>query len=551
MIKGKQRRQAWLIWLSSLSLVAAPMLSKPSLSAERIYVNYSVIERSVPVRALEIYAKEGRLTGELKTYARYLSQEQLEQFRQGLQSRIDLDPITVSQFLYTPIGERLLQRVSQVIQTPSRRQDYRALRAALILAAASPEGLTPLNILRKFPLQGVRLDVARGLNTLGEIRRLVDQTAAAVRVTQTQLSPEDITTALQQFSRGRDLRFRGPFAWQKSTLELTNDRLIRLGLGLRPRQFPVDIYLPDLQQPRPLPVVVISHGLGSDRQTFDYLAEQLVSYGFVVAVPEHPGSSSQQLLALVNAQAREVAEPTEFIDRPLDIKFLLDELAQRNISDPRFQGRMNLNQVGVVGQSFGGYTALALAGAPLNFERLQRECSNLERTLDVSLVLQCQALVLPRRDYDLADPRVKAVIAINPISNAVFGQESLSRIQVPTMIVGGSADTIAPALPEQIRPFTWLTTPEKYLVLIEGGTHLSVTGESASSNLVAVPPALEGPSPVLARSYIEALSVAFFQTHIANQPVYSRYLTPEYGAIIGRPPLRLSLSRTFSAEDLR
>lgn len=552
MIKGKQRQQAWLIWLSSLSLVATPMLGKPSLSAERIYVNYSIIERSVPIRALEIYAKEGRLTGELKTYARYLSQEQLEQFRRGLQSRIDLDPITVSQFLYTPIGERLLQRVSQVIQTPSRRQDYRALRAALILAAASPEGLTPLNILQKFPLQGVRVDVARGLNILGEIERLVDQTAAAVRATQTQFSAEDIAAALQEFSRGRDLRFRGPFAWQKITLELTNDRLVRLGLGLRPRQFPVDVYLPDLQQPRPQPVVVISHGLGSDRQTFDYLAEQLVSYGFVVAVPEHPGSSSQQLLALVNAQAREVAEPAEFINRPLDIKFLLDELAQLNISDPRFQGRMDLNQVGVVGQSFGGYTGLALAGAPLNFEKLQQECdSNLERTLDVSLVLQCQALVLPRRDYELADPRVKAVIAINPITNAVFGQESLSQIKVPTMIVSGSADTIAPALPEQIRPFTWLTTPEKYLVLIEGGTHLSVTGESASSNLVAVPPALEGPSPALARSYVEALSVAFFQTYITNQPIYARYLTPEYAAVIGRSPLRLNLSRTFTTEDLR
>lgn len=550
--KIKQRSHPWLGWLGGLSLIAFPTLALPALSAERIYVNYSVIERSVPIEALEIYAKEGKITDDLRAYTRYLSPAQRQQFRQGLQTRIDLDPVTVSQFLYTPIGERLLQRISQVIQTPSRRPAFLALRASLILAAASPEGLTPLNILQRFPLQGVRVDVARGLNILSSIERLVQQTAAAVQATQMDYTEAEFEEALQAFSRGRDLRFRGPFAWQKVTFNLTDSSRADLGLGRGPRQFPVDVYLPDLAQTQPQPVIVISHGLGSDRQTFAYLAEQLASYGFVVAVPEHPGSSSQQLIALVTGQAREVAEPAEFIDRPLDITFLLNELAQRSQSDPQFQGRLNLEQVGVIGQSFGGYTALALAGAPLNFEKLQQECGErLEQTLDVSLVLQCQALVLPRQDYNLSDDRVKAVIAINPITSAVFGQESLSQIQVPTMIVGGTADTIAPALLEQIRPFTWLTTPDKYLVVMEGGTHLSVTGESASSDLVAAPAALEGPAPIVARSYVEALSVAFFETYVANQPTYARYLTPAYTTVISRPPLELSISQTLSVDDLR
>jgi len=98
-------------------------------------------------------------------------------------------------------------------------------------------------------------------------------------------------------------------------------------------------------------VIVISHGLGSDRTSFEYLATTLASYGFAVAV-EHPGSNAQQLRSLLAGRANEVTEPNEFINRPLDVKYLLDELERRDKSDPSFQ--LNLQQVGVIGQSLGG-----------------------------------------------------------------------------------------------------------------------------------------------------------------------------------------------------
>jgi predicted dienelactone hydrolase len=88
----------------------------------------------------------------------------------------------------------------------------------------------------------------------------------------------------------------------------------------------------------------------------------------VVAVSEHPGSDAKQLQALLSGRADEVTSPREFIDRPLDVKYLLDELTRLSQSEPGFQERLNLQQVGVIGQSFGGYTVLALAGAKLNFQ---------------------------------------------------------------------------------------------------------------------------------------------------------------------------------------
>jgi predicted dienelactone hydrolase len=266
-----------------------------------------------------------------------------------------------------------------------------------------------------------------------------------------------------------------------------------------------------------------------------------------VAVPEHPGSNAKQLEALIAGTASEVASPREFVDRPLDIQYLLDELTRRAKLDPRYR-RLNLSQVGVLGQSFGGYTVLALAGAPINFAQLQKDCSPaaIDNTLNISLLLQCRAATLPPINYNLSDPRVKAIIAINPIDSVVFGQAGISQIQTPTMIVGGNADTIAPALPEQIQPFTWLQTPERYLALIDRGTHFSTLGDSQDEGAIPVPPEVIGSSPAIARRYTNALSLAFFQTYIGNQPSFRAYLSPTYAKALSQAPLRLNLVQSLT-----
>uniref|UniRef100_A0ACD5H0Q9 Uncharacterized protein n=1 Tax=Desertifilum tharense IPPAS B-1220 TaxID=1781255 RepID=A0ACD5H0Q9_9CYAN len=90
--------------------------------------------------------------------------------------------------------------------------------------------------------------------------------------------------------------------------------------------------------------------------------------------------------------AAEVVEPAEFINRPLDIQFLLDELTRLSAAGIASPGQLNLEQVGVVGQSFGGYTALTLGEYPINFERLLVDCNLTRRTWNVSLTLQCRSL---------------------------------------------------------------------------------------------------------------------------------------------------------------
>jgi predicted dienelactone hydrolase len=535
------------IALLNLGLLLAPvMISSPARSAEQIYISYGPLEFSLPIASLELYAEEGKIDRELAFYAGYLKPKQLEQLRKVLTTRADVTPVAIAQFLYSRQGEIILDRISEIIQTKARQPGFYAIRAALIKAAARPEGLTLLNVLREFPTYGIRVDSQRGFEVVESLSGLVRQTGYAIAAveqqaiaeaaaqTPTQASSQLLAPPRSPFSRMPDLRQPGPVSYSKQSLTL--DDIPRL------RTFPVDLYLPQ-QSGTPAPVIVISHGLGSDRETFAYLAAHLASYGFAVAVPEHLGSNAQQIQALINGLANQVTPPSELTDRPLDIKFLLDELRRS------FGGQLNLQQVGILGQSFGGYTALALAGAKINYDQLQKDCTPTNDYLNVSLLLQCRALELPPTPYELQDTRVKAAIAINPVGSSTFGQAQFSQIKVPLMLVAGSDDTVAPTLPEQIQPFTWLTTPNKYLVLLRGGTHFSTLAESTGG--IPVPPPALGPSPEVAQEYMKALSVAFFKTHIANDLDYRSYLNASYAQFISQNTLPLSLIQSLTQNQLK
>jgi len=546
------QKSIWLnIALSAVITSVLPIVNHcPAVSAERLKLSFGIVERSISVDSLEIYAKTGQVNDELAVYFKYVPQASQQELREVLIAPIPLGVVEVSQFLYSPIGEKLLENISQIFQSEFRDRNqvttsnlrrssgFYATRSALILAAIEPNNFTIINILRKFPSQTISIDLFRSLEIGLRARNIVNRTQRAVALINQKSLQQTGNETISNNIINNALR-PGRLTYTKQSFPLIDISRIR--------SFPVDIYLP--QTNKPLPVIVISHGLGSDRSSFAYLAEYLASHGFVVAVPEHPGSNSQQLQALLAGIANEVTDPREFIDRPLDVKYILDSLQRLSDSNPEYKGRFNMEQVGVIGQSFGGYTALALAGAKINFAQLRENCPVNEDTLNVSLLLQCLALNLPEFDYKLSDSRVKAVIAINPVDSSVYGQQGLSKINIPVMIVAGTADTVAPAYPEQIIPFTWLTNEHKYLVLMNGGTHFSTIAESPNST-IPVPSQVVGVSPNLARDYTSYLALGMLKSYVANNSNYLRYLTADYINSVGQGQLFLSIVKELTIEQL-
>jgi predicted dienelactone hydrolase len=304
-----------------------------------------------------------------------------------------------------------------------------------------------------------------------------------------------------------------------------------------------DVYLPEgLTQPAPL--AVLTHGFTSDRTHFQYVAEHLASHGYVVLVPEHIGSNSEYKEAFLRGELSVDVSPLEFASRPLDITYLLDIIENHE----EFQGLIDWSQVGVLGHSFGGNTALVVSGAPLNQTRISQVCQENQLSLNPSILLQCRASSLPPGEYNQRDPRIKAAVAVNPVTSSILGPESMRQIAIPTMILAGNEDIVAPFVEEQAHPFLWLNTENKYLGVMVVGSHNSTSSEEGAKQL---PDLLKGVRPDLARGYLKAMSLAFFEVHLRDRTDYEPYLSAAYArAISSDKDLIFYLVQSLTSEQL-
>lgn len=486
----------------------------PVMAAEEILASFGIVQASIPVASLETYVEEGIIDSELSPYTRYFEMEQLAELRRLLGTPLAVDRQAMTNLLYTAPGETLLKRVGEVVRT-RRNNGFFALRSALVLSAWQNEaGLTPIDVLKRFPTDSLVIDVGEGLSIARDVEQLINQSSEAIALVKTQFEAT-LSTPSSPPLLENPLMEPGPYPWQQATAALPLER----------RAFPLNIYLPD--RSNLAPIVVISHGLGSNLDSYRYLAEHLASHGMAVVTLEHEGSNAAHIEALMAGIADEVAEPEEFINRTSDITAVLDALEEAATLDPALKDRLDFEHIGVVGQSFGGYTALALAGATFDFEYLAAQCTDDlpsggeggDRNFNLSLILQCRALALEddpvfADQNSLRDERIDAAIAINPIGSAIFGANGFQQIEIPTMIMTGSADVVAPTLWEQLTPFSWLQTPNKYLLMMHQGTHFSTIGTTEAD--VPLPDVILGPTPDIAQQYVRALSLAFFQTYLGQ-----------------------------------
>lgn len=544
------KHRLFLLVCGLLSLGLPSIAAKPVMAAEALRVSYGQLEFSLSIASLTTFAETGELTGDLRFYARFLDAQALADLRQFLQQRFEVSPVVVSNVTYSALGERSLKRLGSVIRTDARQDGFFALRSAFILAANQPEGMSILNIIHNYPSPSIRINAAQLLALRRELQILKTYRDAALRAITDEMQSEIATNPTPNVAQLPNLAQPGPYQVSTRMLTLERDRQTQTGDVIQ-RTFHVDVYLPeDLAQPAP--VVIISHGLGSSPAAFAYLGNHLASYGFAAVILQHLGSDATRQTELLTGILNSGVNPVEFIDRPLDIRYTLDQLEQLSQTDPEWQGRLNLQAVGAIGHSLGGYTVLALGGANLNTERLQQMCPPPALSLNAAPELQCLASQLPAFRFNLQDPRIKAIMAISPIDSVALGPENLSKIQIPTLLMGGSRDFIASVIEEQIHPFTWLTTPDKYLAITIPSSHNSA---DASDGDLDPPPnsvnaLLAGPAPTLGREYIRELSLAFMQTYLAHRSDYQPYLSPEYARSISQDPLQLTFVRQLTPAQL-
>lgn len=192
------------------------------------------------------------------------------------------------------------------------------------------------------------------------------------------------------------------------------------------RNVPIKVHVPATGGP--CPVIVVSHGAGGDWDTHFAQAQDLASHGYAVFCVEHEGSNRARLvrgLRPLRNLGEMVHDADEVLARPRDVSFAIDRAAEWNQAHESLKGRLDLAKVGVMGHSFGAFTAMAACGMRPALDWLRPE-------------------IAPGKGLgpDLGDPRVRCGVALSPqgVGDPFFTEESFASLRVPLLGISGTKD---------------------------------------------------------------------------------------------------------------
>jgi predicted dienelactone hydrolase len=201
------------------------------------------------------------------------------------------------------------------------------------------------------------------------------------------------------------------------------------------------------------PLVLFSHGLGGCGIQSLYITEELARQGYVVAAPDHrdaslcsiePGNATARRTAVPQPSFLEPQRWTDrtHIERRHDLLAAIDAVT----SDAMLRRVVDAARIGAIGHSLGGYAVLGMAGAWPAWKH----------------------------------PAVHAVVAMSPYVTPFLAHDTLRAMNVPVMYQGAVFDWgITPTLEGQSGAYA-RTSPPRYFVKLNGGTHFDWTNLSCA-----------------------------------------------------------------------
>lgn len=197
------------------------------------------------------------------------------------------------------------------------------------------------------------------------------------------------------------------------------------------------------------PLVLLSHGSGGRIDGMNWLATALAEAGFVVAGPNHPGTTS--------GDSTPAATP-KLWERTADLSALIDRFS----TDAEWSRAIEPARIGVVGFSLGGAAALEIAGARADLEAYARYCDRYgkwdcawfsggrgyvdDKPVAVEKV-DLRKLDKVRFEQSNRDARVRTAVLVDPGLAQAYVAESLKAIDIPLSFINlGSAGTIPEAV---------------------------------------------------------------------------------------------------------
>jgi len=183
------------------------------------------------------------------------------------------------------------------------------------------------------------------------------------------------------------------------------------------------------------PLVMFSHGAGSNGLYYAWFGEYLAARGYLVAMLYHYRANAYDSTVMYTR--------SKLWQRPRDISLDITNLLQDKVWGPH----IDANKIGVAGHSQGGFTALWIGGAKVNPDLYLAYQTGWKNNPVVPAYLRAELPVDAAPARDVRDSRVRAVFAMAPGDVAGFGMDAagLRQLTIPTYIIVGARDTQAPA----------------------------------------------------------------------------------------------------------
>ena len=242
----------------------------------------------------------------------------------------------------------------------------------------------------------------------------------------------------------------------------------------RARPVPVRLHLPAFADAaHPVPLVVVSHGIGGSRRGYTWLGHDLARHGVAALHLQHVGSDralwSGNPFSLVG-RLQEAAQAEEALARALDWRFAVDSLLASELG-----ARVDRQRIVAAGHSYGANTTLLVAGA--------------------------------RLAQPLADARVRAAIVISapPLYGEAEPGRVLGGVQLPTLHVTATEDIIRipgywSGFEDRVQVYQQVGSARKWLAVYEGGSHSMFTDRAGTGG--ALNPQAKAATRELVRAFL-------------------------------------------------